>query len=388
MRIGVDATSWFNGRGYGRYTRELLPRLIAAGPEHDWLIYVEDMNADKLDLPGVDLRRVTCSAAPSEAASSDGARSARDMLRFRKAVKTDAPDVFFCPTVYSFFPLPRKQKAVVGVHDAIAERFPERCFGNRRARLFWNMKVRWALKQADLVLTVSDFSKRDIERHLKVRGDRIRVAVEAPSDAYKAPVSEDAIASVARTAGIPEGAPWLTYVGGFNPHKNIDVLIRAHANARDASGEPLHLLLVGTRSSDTFHGELAPLDGLITELGSTQTVTWTGFVPDDDLRALHAGAAACVLPSDCEGFGLPAVEAAACGTAVIATTESPLPDLLEGGGVFVAPRNEAALTQAILTVLDPMRRAGFAEKARERAHALTWDATGARVLEILEEAAA
>ena len=117
---------------------------------------------------------------------------------------------------------------------------------------------------------------------------------------------------------------------------------------------------------------------------------WTGFVADEDLRHLHAGALALVLPSACEGFGLPAVEAAACGAPVIATTESPLPELLEGGGVFVAPGDEAALTAAMrLMLADEPARAGMAARALERAvrPGLAPDRRGTRSTAI-EEAAA
>lgn len=380
MRVGVDATSWFNGRGYGRYTRELLPRLVAVGAAHEWLVYVEAMNADRLSIDGATIRPVPCSVAPSEAASSTGARSIRDLLRFRRSVKADRPDVFFVPTVYSFFPLPRRQRTVIGVHDAIAERFPELCFANGRARLFWNLKVKWALRQATLVLTVSDFARDDLVRHLGVSADRIRVAVEAPSDAYRETVPDGAIATAAKDVGLPDGARWFTYVGGFSPHKNLDILLRAHARLDDDS----YVVMAGTLGGDSFHDCLERLRELVKELGTGDRVLWPGFVPDDALRALHAGSVACLLPSACEGFGLPAVEAAACGAAVVATTESPLPQLLEGGGIFVEPGDVDALVDAMGRVDDD----GLRAVARERANALTWDATASRVLQIIEEAVA
>ena len=110
---------------------------------------------------------------------------------------------------------------------------------------------------------------------------------------------------------------------------------------------------------------------------------------DDELRHLHSGAVALLLPSACEGFGLPAVEAAACGAAVIATTASPLPELLAGGGEFVPPADAGALEAAMRRLLndEPYRR-GLAATARVRAQARSWDRGAAAALAALREAAA
>ncbi len=116
---------------------------------------------------------------------------------------------------------------------------------------------------------------------------------------------------------------------------------------------------------------------------------WTGFLPDEELRALHAGATALLLLSESEGFGLPAMEAAACGAPVIATTASPLPQLLPGGGVFVPPGDAAAAAAAMRTLLeDAGTRARMGEAARQGASALRWEAAADVTLEALREVGA
>ena len=112
-------------------------------------------------------------------------------------------------------------------------------------------------------------------------------------------------------------------------------------------------------------------------------------MPDDELRHLLSGAVALVLPSESEGFGLPAVEAAACGVPVIATTESPLPQLLAGGGIFTAPRDELALGAAMrrLATDEPHRRT-LAAGALARAGTLSWTSSARAALDALVEAAA
>jgi glycosyltransferase involved in cell wall biosynthesis len=188
---------------------------------------------------------------------------------------------------------------------------------------------------------------------------------------------------------VPAGARWLIYVGGFNPHKHVDAIVRAHAAVARESAEPPHLLLVGTIDKDVFHGDQASIRRAITEAGTGALVHWTGFVPDDELRHLHSGAVALVLPSANEGYGLPAVEAAACGAPVIATTASPLPQLLAGGGIFVKPGDDAALIAALRQMLsDEPARLRMGERARERAAALSWPRAAEAALAALRQAAA
>jgi glycosyltransferase involved in cell wall biosynthesis len=189
---------------------------------------------------------------------------------------------------------------------------------------------------------------------------------------------------------MPPGARWFVYVGGFNPHKNVDAVVRAHAAlVKEADSSAPHLLLVGTIDKDVFHGDQATIRRAIAEAGTDSLVHWTGFVPDSELRHLHSGAVALVLPSANEGYGLPAVEAAACGAPVIATTASPLPELLEGGGIFVRPGDEVALLAALRTMLcDEAARTAMARVARGRASQLSWDRGAATTLAALREAAA
>ncbi len=390
MRIGIDATCWANGRGYGRYIRQLLPALTAAGADHEWICFLDPRSAESFDLAGGNVRRVVVaqSRAPTEAAAADGNRSPADMLRLSRAVWREHPDVFFWPSVYTWFPLVPGQRSVVTVHDAIAERFPELTLPTARARLFWRLKVGAAVRQAALVLTVSEFSSRDIARYLRVAPERIRVAVEAPAPAFRPGGDDDAADRIAARFGVPPGSSWFIYVGGFNPHKHVDVLVRAHAETlADYHGTPPYLLLVGATEGDPFHGDQAAIRRAIAEAGTESLVRWTGFVPDEELRHLHSRALALVLPSACEGFGLPAVEAAACGAPVIATRESPLPELLEGGGIFIPPGNQSAVTAALRSMLlDPAGRSAMAARALARAGALSWPATASIALQAIEDA--
>ena len=389
MRIGVDATCWANPRGYGRFTREILAVMAELAPEDHFVCVVDRRAADCFDLRATNVETcvVQLDESPTRAASAEGYRSPADMLRLTRAVARERFDAFFSPTVYTYFPLPLGLPAVVTVHDAIADRFPALTLPNWRARIFWRLKVSLALWQARIVLTVSDYAARDIARVLHVRPGRIRVALEAPAHAYRLGAEPEAVAAAMAACGVPPGHGAFVYVGGFNPHKNVDLLVKAHASVSRTLGPAApHLLLVGPRAEDNFYGDHRRIEAVITAEGTASLVHWAGFLPDDTLPLVHAGSLALVLPSVCEGFGLPAVEAAACGTPVIATTESPLPELLAGGGLFVPPGDVPVLTQALMQMAtDRPARDRMAAAAGTAAAQLTW-ARGARAaLDALHE---
>jgi glycosyltransferase involved in cell wall biosynthesis len=196
------------------------------------------------------------------------------------------------------------------------------------------------------------------------------------------------VAHAAARIGLPPGVRWFVYVGGFNPHKNVDALVRAHAALARRIAEPPHLVLVGSTTNDVFHGNLSQIRRVIEQEGTARLIHWPGFLEDEQLRLIHAGALALVLPSTCEGFGLPAVEAAACGTPVIATTESPLPQLLAGGGLFIRPLQLETLSDALhIIATDETARLAMGARARGRAGELSWDRCARAALSALNEAA-
>ncbi len=389
MRLGIDLTSHANRRGYGRYTRELVGALLPLASDHDCYCVVEEQNAAQLEAFAeyANIVAVPQTQAPVDAAGDSSRRGIRDVLAMRRAVSRLKPDLMFFPTVYTWFPIPCRVPSVVCIHDAIAERFPELTLPKWRSRFFWNRKVRAAIRASKLVMTVSDFSARDLHKYLGIRRESIRVTNEAPSAMYR-PVDQKEIAASMARVGLQDVDRWFIYVGGFNPHKRVDSIIRAHARHAAGDSEAPHLLLVGA-ADDSFHGCFSELRALAENSGAADKVHWTGYVTDDDLCPLISGALASLLVSSCEGFGLPAVEAAACGTPAIATTESPLPQVLDGGGIFIEPDGDDGLLMAMQELSNNHEmRAEMATVALRRAQDLSWERAAQCALEALEEVVA
>jgi len=386
LRIGIDATCLASGRGYGRFLRELLPCLLARGEGHEVVLFIDRASAAELGpLPARTVEPPT-RRKQAAAASARGHRSLADLWTMGRAVAREPLDCMFFPSVYSYFPVLGRVPIAVAIHDAIPERLGHLVFPSAKQRWLWRAKVAAACRQARAILTVSEWSRRTLVERLRIPPERISVAPEAPAPAF-APAPDPAPRwAWLRKQGWPEGARYLLSVGGFNPHKNLGALVDAFAALLRADPAcDLRLLLVGDHCGDVFHADVGGLRRSIEAAGLGEQVLLAGFVPDAELRHVYAGALALVLPSLEEGFGLSAVEAAACGTPCVATRNSPLPELLQGGGLFVDPTDPGALRGALERLWrEPAMRARLGSVALERAGALRWEATADAVLRTLE----
>ncbi len=388
MRIAVDATCWHNNRGYGRHARALLSALVRLDTRNEYTLF-SDSPAPLEGAPCEAAVRIVRTEAPTAvAAAASGRRSLADLWRISRALSDPRFDVVLFPTVYSYVPVVSRARKVVIIHDIIAERFPHLTVPAAPARLLWKAKVALGRWQADAIVTVSEYSRRGILQHFRLPPDRVQVVGEAPDPIFR---RQEQPATTPRLAvlGLNRPGRLVLYVGGFGPHKNLGTLVEAFAQAitRDDFAD-VRLALIGEYRKEVFHSDAAALCAQIERLGLKDRVVFTGYLPDEDLAVLLNQAAVLVLPSLMEGFGLPAVEAAACGCPVIATTASPLPALLGDAGLYVDPLDGAQLVNALGRVLaspelrDRMREAGLAAARR-----LTWEGAAQEMQGILNRVA-
>lgn len=375
VRVAIDAACWGNRRGYGRYMREVLGALWEIDRENEYVLVADTQTELGEGIPDrIPVRKAKLAQSPLEGASAGSNRSLRDVMAMSRLARSEPCDVFFFSSVYTYFPYFGPGRVAVVFHDAIAERHPEQIFPNKRSQLFWNIKTRLAIHEADRIVTVSDYSRRELAEVFDLPESEIIVASEGPSriflESFETPLEPEQAA----LANLKPGDRYFVYAGGFAPHKNLVALVEQYASLVEAhcADAPL-LVMIGEYAKETFHSNFGDLSRAIESHGVAERVRFTGFISDADLATLFANAVALVLPSLREGFGLPAVEAAAAGTPVVATNRSPLPEVLEGGGIFIDPEKPEELRSALeVMAYDEAERARMALAARQRAEALSW----------------
>lgn len=389
MNIGVDATCWQNQRGYGRHARALLSALVRLDRDNHYTFFLDsDENLETLPSEA-QVIRVASKVPAALAASATGHRSIRDMARMSRAMSDRRLDIVFFPTIYSYVPVFSRAKKIVLIQDIIADKYQELTLPSRTGRFFWNLKVALGRWQADAIGTVSEYSRRAIAGHFKIPPDRIFVVGEASDPVFHV-LPNPRLSPRLQDLGISAGNRLVVYVGGFAPHKNLEALVTSFASIiASPSFSDVRLVLVGENQNEVFHSYSGIIKKMVVELGIQDRVIFTGYLPDDQVVILLNCSTVLVLPSLMEGFGLPAVEAAACGCPVIATVESPLPDLLGEGGLYVNPRKRGELMDALTRVLESaelrerMRTAGLAAAGR-----LTWDAAALQMKAVFQKVSA
>jgi len=325
--------------------------------------------------PNVEYVRVYPQRPLTESATARNRRSIVDMLQLYKAVASCPLDLMFFPAAYSWFPVPRRLLTLVTLHDAIPEHFPKMVFPDWKSRMFWNLKVKLAVWQSDRVLTVSQAAKKEITEFIGVQASLIDVISEAPGPIFRKIVDPESAPEFREHNNIPLNTNLIVYVGGMAPHKNIHRFLDGLSLAlKHPDLEDVHLLLVGDYAGAGFHSNYESLQQRLDQDHKLKKhVHFSNFVSDEQLLVIYNDAMAVTMPSLSEGFGLPAIEAMACGVPVLASNRGSLPEVVGDAGVFFDPYNEDSISRAIIKLsCDQQLRQQLGEIAQARAETFTW----------------
>ena len=291
-------------------------------------------------------------------------------LRFRPV---DVLHVQF--TAPPFCPVP----VIATIHDLAFEHLPETF--TRRGSLQLKITVRRTAKKAARVATVSEYSRQDLIRTYRLPPEKVVVTHNGIEPHFTPqPRSADEAESLRRRLGI--GRDFILAVGSLQPRKNLIRLMRAYSKLRSEQASFHHQLVIVGR-------QLWLADGIFEEVQRqpwAQDVILTGYVADEDLPALYRAATAFVYPSLFEGFGLPPVEAMACGTPVVTSNTSSLPEVVGEAAVLVDPYDEQDLIRALLKIVnDHSLRAQLRERGLAQAQKFTWRAAAEKTLELYRD---
>lgn len=353
--------------GIGRYSVELL-RALAAQPNGPEIILLTTENEDRHAL-WANFERVSlrvCRLLPA-------------LLTLGNVLLSEAThrlklDILHDPNGIAPFLGPALgTKRIVTIHDAFAYVHPETHNRLDNWRYLWMLPA--TARQANAVITVSGRSRQDIQQLMRMPAERLHVIPEGVDTTFKPLPHTAARQAILAHYGIK--SPYLLYVGGINARKNIAGLFEAYARVRDQH-PGVSLVVAGKRQWQT--GEI---DTTLRRFNLENDVVFTGYVADGDLPALYSAAEAFVFPSLYEGFGLPPLEAMACGTPVITSNTSSLPEVVGDAAITVDPYDVDALAAAITRVLsDAELRAELRARGLARAAQFTWERAARETLDV------
>lgn len=378
MRVVFDGTPFLLEKtGIGHYTENLLIHLRRADPHLQTALFCISLRG------GHRLRRL----APSlEGVEVRGYNLPANFFYYRWWKRTSLlpletflgeVDIFHATNYQA--PALRRARLVTTVHDINFVRFPEmQSKGIRR----FTASLPGLLERSDYVLTDSDFTRRELLDVYELDAEKIKVVYPGLDPVFLDPPTPEETETALKAYSLEP--PYLAYIGNLHPRKNLATLLEAYALLRERGVEH-RLAVIGGGGLGRLHNtEYRKLMLRVRDLDLEEKVVFTGYVPDDSLRCLLYRAEALVFPSIYEGFGLPPLEAMACGVPVVTSRRSSLPEVVGDAAVFIEdPLDPEEIAGAVAGLLEDSRlRETLVKKGRERARLFSWERAAAEVLEI------
>ncbi len=354
MRIAIDARK-LHDFGIGTYIRNLVRGLAKIDATTEYILFCRSQDAEFVRTLGPNFRPVIEPA---------GHYSIREQLALPLAVKRAHVDLFHAP--HYVLPALTPGRSVVTIHDCIHLMFPE-YLKHRLASAYARASMWTAAHKADRIFTVSEQSKRDILTFFHVAPEKIVVTPNAIDDRFNERPDDEQVKQIRERYQLSH--PYILYVGNIKPHKNLERLIEAFQIVRGQGRSELELLIIGDEIS-----KMQSLRRAVHKYDLHRYVRFHGFVPDKTLAILYGLASVFVFPSLYEGFGLPPLEAMACGTPVVTSNVSSLPEVVGDAAELVDPYSAQAIADGILKVLHSSHlRAQMRDRGFARVRAYSWE---------------
>lgn len=368
MRVGFDATlHGARTTGAGEYQRQLLLTLPGMVPDLELLVYAA-RGAGHTPQAGLTVQEMPW--GPGERVR----RILQGGLAWRRRWREDRLDLLHVPFYY--LPPGAPDRSIVTIYDARFLRYPE-TYPRARAA-FLRRAVPWSLRRATRVVTISEFTRRELIELLGLDPARIRVTLLAPRAEFRPERNPERLAAVRERYRLPPR--FILSTSTLEPRKNLARVVEAFAALR-ARGVAEALVLAGVRYFGTREMEQA-----IARHNLSGVVHLPGYIDDADMAALYSLAEVFIYPSLYEGFGIPPLEAMACGTPVVASNTTSIPEVVGDAACGVDPADVGSLAQGLGRVLQD---ASYADQLRElgfrRAREFTWERTARETLAVYRE---
>jgi len=383
MKVVLDGTPFLLEKtGIGHYTENLLTQLRQSRPELELALFCISLRGGHrlkgvfADLEGIELKGYKL---PANFLYYTWWK--RTALFPAESLLGDF-DIFHATNYQA--PALRKARLVSTVHDINFVRFPE--MQSKGIRRFISSLPR-LLERSQVVLADSHFTARELAETCELSPEKVRVVYPGLNPVFMQEPSEEEMETALRAYCLTP--PYLAYIGNLHPRKNLATLLEAYSLLCQGGLEHQLAVIGGGGLGRLNNTEYRKLMFRVRDLGLEERVVFTGYVPDERLKSLLSRADMLVFPSIYEGFGLPPLEAMACGVPVITSSRSSLPEVVGDAALLLEdpldPEEIAARVEAVIS--DEALRTGMVEKGRKRARAFTWERAAGEVLQVYDEIA-
>lgn len=371
MRIGIDARMYSTEfTGIGRYMYELVRHLSRLDEKNEYVLFMNEPEFSVFEEPNKRVQKVLLNAPHYSLREQLGyvwtlLRAKLDLMHFTH---------FNAPILY-------RRPSIVTIHDLTLSFFPGKKMNSAFYRAAYNWVLKSAVKHAKRVISVSENTKADLIEITKVSPAKVEVIYEGVGEEFGPRGDKESQEEVLKKYSITKA--FLLYTGVWRGHKNLVNLIKAFALLREGT-EALDLQLVITGEEDPYYPEVKRT---VKELDLEHHVIYTGLVPEKELVALYQMAKAYVFPSLYEGFGLPPLEAMRCGTPVIASKSSCIPEICgEHSAQYFDPYDPEDMANAIRRVLlDEELQAELRECGLKHSLKFSWEKMAEKTLNLYNE---
>lgn len=368
MKIGIDCRgiNWYKGTGIGTYTDNILLNMLKLDMEDNFYI----------PWAGDDFKKYKRKNSIF-ILSSKKHHNFFEGSYFPKYLADENVDIYHIPQNGLGISDNLKSRLIITIHDLIPYIMPE-TVGTGYLKKFIS-EVPRSIYRADKIITVSEYSKKDILRYFQIDENKVYVTPLSASEIFRPVDKEKCRAFIKEKYSI--NSSFILYIGGFSKRKNVDFLIDSFIKIYKSLPSEFSLVIAGSGKDS-----LEELKAKVSRFNFQDKIIFTGYLENEILPVFYNGCSLFVYPSLYEGFGLPPLEAMSCGIPVISSNTSSIPEVVGDSGILINPYSSTELCDAMLKLLSSDKLLDFyGKKGYERSMLFSWEKTATKTLEVYKK---